>query len=121
MFIPTIGTRLTVNQPWTFDLYPEYRNHNLRHAVGIINDGASKWVRSNDQKEESVTLPTGTVLVVDRVYVRKGMSNFDSVTFNIPKKDNPELFANFPNKPSGQVRFWVKLADLDGLDFRLER
>ncbi len=57
-------------------------------------------------------LPVDTVLQMDRIYIRKGMGTFDSVTFLI--SDCPDKrFA--PKKARGFLpggcRFWVKLEE----------
>lgn len=53
-----------------------------------------------------VTWPKGTVLKIDRIYIRKGLEDFSSLTFT--------------TKPEGmkkQVRFWAKLADVNKIEF----
>ncbi len=62
-------------------------------------------------------LPPETVLSVDRIYIRKGVGDFDSVTFLI--SDCPDKrFA--PKKARGFLpggcRFWVKLDDANGME-----
>lgn len=51
------------------------------------------------------TLPDKTYLTFDRVYIRRGVSGFDSVTFRT-NKNCPE--ANFRGR-----RFWAKLDDVN--------
>lgn len=63
-------------------------------------------------------LPVGTVLSVDRIYIRKGVGEFDSITFLI--SDCPDKrFA--PKKARGFLpggcRFWVKLDQANGMDY----
>jgi hypothetical protein len=48
------------------------------------------------------TLPKGTVLELDRIYIRKGAKEFSSTTFKLRKE---------------KVRFWVKLADANRIEF----
>jgi hypothetical protein len=36
-FIPTIGTKVTLTQPWAFTLYSERRNSSLMSAVGLTD------------------------------------------------------------------------------------
>lgn len=50
-----------------------------------------------------ITLPVGTKLKVDRIYIRKGASDFSSISFfaTIDKKD---------------YRFWAKLADVNTIE-----
>jgi hypothetical protein len=50
-----------------------------------------------------VTLPKGTQLKVDRIYIRQGAEAFNSVTFRTTKQS--------PNKKYASKRFWVKLQD----------
>lgn len=68
-------------------------------------------------------LPKGTVLTIDRIYIRKGdadMKNFDSVSFRInvdPK--NPKTFGGDQAKfiiPKG-IRFWAKLPEVNKIEF----
>lgn len=58
-----------------------------------------------------VSLKAGQVLTVDRIYVRKGASDFSSITFN---------YIGAP-KGSGRVRFWAKLADVNTIEFDLAK
>jgi hypothetical protein len=63
-----------------------------------------------------VTLPTGTQLKVDRIYIRKGASDYSSLTFYIQQTSLPALQ---PVKKGGKAfskgrkRFWAKLADVN--------
>jgi hypothetical protein len=54
-----------------------------------------------------VTLKAGQVLSIDRVYIRRGASDFSSITFN---------YIGAP-KGSGRVRFWAKLVDVNSIEF----
>lgn len=53
-----------------------------------------------DMIRPNITIPSGTVLYVDRIYIRKGSEDFSSITFRVEK---------FPDKKNH--RFWVKLHD----------
>lgn len=55
----------------------------------------------------SITLPAGSELVVDRIYIRQDAPSFESVTFIV--KDHPDIDV------IGQ-RFWVKLPDANTID-----
>lgn len=57
-------------------------------------------------RDSMVTLPTGTNLKVDRVYIRKGAKDFSSITF----------FMVLPEKKS--VRFWAKIPDVNTMEGR---
>lgn len=64
----------------------------------------------------NVTIPAGTVLIVDRIYIRKGLEEFNSVTFRIDDCPDDRLR---PKKRKGQfkgqARFWAKLKDVNGI------
>ena len=64
-------------------------------------------------------LPSGTVLIVDRIYIRKGSEDYNSVTFRIEDCPDKRLA---PKKAKGfmkgQARFWVKLADANRIQCR---
>lgn len=60
-----------------------------------------------------VTLPAGTELTVDRIYIRKGVSSYSSLTFHLTKTTHPVLAAK------GRRRFWVKLDQVNRMEFDL--
>jgi hypothetical protein len=84
LFIPPLGTRLKLLQDWKFNLERESRNETLFKVFGIDPargkyDAAGKY--SYNPKYESVTIPAGAELIIDRIYIRKGQTGFDSITF----------------------------------------
>ena len=101
--IPTIGTEITLEEDWRFGLFPEDRNDKLwKMIVGTDPPGwRESLVMCENGVFSPVTLPAGTVLIVDRIYLRKGGSDFDSITFRI--KECPS------NKALAKKRFWAKL------------
>jgi hypothetical protein len=56
-----------------------------------------------------VTIPAGSVLSIDRIFIRKGMDDWSSLTFYL--KEHPDHI--FKKKP----RFWAKLADCNNIEF----
>lgn len=90
LFIPALGTELTLAADWTFRLF--YENRNV--ALGKETDCTG------------VTLPTGTVLKVHRLYMRQGSKEFDSMSFS----------AKLP-KAKRKPRFWAKLEDCHRMEF----
>jgi hypothetical protein len=68
-----------------------------------------------------VTFPVGTVLAVDRIYIRKGSSDYSSITFYAKGLGESEL----KNRWSGRTtkwkaqRFWAKLQDCNNIEFEL--
>jgi hypothetical protein len=101
LFIPHLKTLLKLERDWFFELNPEYRNMSLYQVFsGQIID---RWAANAPfRKMLPVTIPKDTILSLDRIYIRNGNRQYDSVTFRIPKKmGNPPELAG--------CRFWVKL------------
>lgn len=128
IFIPEIGDEITLSKDWTFELKHESRNESLfekfygthefyDHPL-FVSGGALNY-----------TIPAGSVLKIDRVYIRKGQSDFSSVTFlwkgeSIPAHYEDEMKWDRKTRtevPTGKqfrvskkpVRFWAKLADVN--------
>jgi hypothetical protein len=122
--VPTVGQKVRVldGQEWKFHLIAESRNYStIQHfhpgAQGegyyehydlpegvTYYDFYSQNGRAPDRKKYPTTLPGGTVLTIDRIYLRKGKDEYDSITFIL-------------NKPKGvkgpMVRFWVRLDEVN--------
>ena len=79
-----------------YEVRQENRRNEISPQFKIIKDSGTE-----------VTLKVGQVLSVDRVYIRRGASDFSSITFN---------YLGTP-KGSGRVRFWAKLADVNMIEF----
>lgn len=58
-----------------------------------------------------VTLKKGTILVVDRVYIRQQMPDYDSVSFKIPKNDE-NIALGYPHN-GHPIRFFASLEDVN--------
>lgn len=104
MYIPEIGDVIKLAEPWEFNLFGEYRNASLIEHFGL----EMRTSRYGELESQLVTLPKGTELSIDRVYIRRGAKEFSSVTFN------------FRKHKGGRVRFWVKLSDVNKMVFTLE-
>lgn len=111
IFFPTIGTQIRLTAEWPFRLYGEYRNDALLAHLGYANTSASTFMKhfalphtDGHTGYDNVRLPAGTILKVDRIYIRKGAADFDSVTF----------YATYPGAPK-KLRFWAKVADINGV------
>ena len=129
LYVPACGDRVKLEVDWTFPVYLERRNVKFAQHRGLVKDGEirdSKWIwdihenptapyHERKLARRSLTLRTGTVLEIDRVYVRQtskdgahqGAENdYDSITFRVVgEKHN---------------RFWVKLADANTIECELE-
>lgn len=105
LFVPDIGTLITLEQDWQITLYAEYRNRTLFTTLNL------------PYKTTVVELPKGLVIKVDRIYIRKGLSQYSSLTFTCAK---PKTKAEKANKPHniilGGSKFWVKLHECNGLN-----
>jgi len=124
LFIPAIGDKICLTKAWTFHLHDEKRNAALwsylfpddedigtySHAyAGDWVGGA--WVRRYKYKPREITIPKGSVLTVDRLYVRKGAKDFDSISFFLTKDS--------PLKNKKVLRFWAKLNDVNKIECKL--
>lgn len=102
LFIPPLGTSFILAEDWTFPLHNEYRNYSLFEYLYYydykLDEGGALILE--------VTLAKGVSLKLDRIYIRKGVGDYDSVTFvaSIP---------GYKNKP----RFWVKLKDANNIKY----
>lgn len=126
MCIPHVGSRFTLDKDWTFKLYFESRNAALLalHKIDIKSmDWYSTFVggRNNQYSEKwelkhvNCTLPAGTLLEVDRMYIRaqnkgkSGADNYDSLTFRI-------IETTFKGVGKKHPRMWAKLDDVNTME-----
>lgn len=138
LYIPSLGDKLILAKDWQFKLIEESRNETLVEHLTDTGGLAHRTVTPGigwrgDTVTYDARLPKGSVLVVDRIYIRKGAEDFDSITFlleGVKTKaktikrtavsvgaGSREEFAYDQKKPARTVRFWVKLAEANTLDF----
>jgi hypothetical protein len=133
LYIPTIGDELKLTADWTFDLYDEDRNSSLMEVLGDPRQG--KGLYSRNLTALPATIRAGAILKVDRIYIRKGQDDFDSITFfwkdmrtesRIIQEDDWRTYDNRTQKctqqkdvkiPRRPVRFWVKLPEANNIEF----
>ncbi len=118
LYVPACGDRLKLIEPWTFTLYFEHRNFAFAKEQKIILEdtpGFSRWGRSKGW--EAYTMPMGTVLECDRVYIRTFSKNassveddYDSITWKIIGENG---------KQKKNCRFWAKLSDCNQIMFEI--
>lgn len=117
LMIPRLRDELTLAEPWTFALHDEYRNDDLRVALKhktpyahlrTFDDAKFQATLAAEKGPRDATLPAGTVLSVDRIFIRNGARDYDSVTFR---------FRKHPDMPKLKARFWVKLDDANKIVF----
>ena len=119
LFIPEIGTEIRLTKGWKFPLHFEYRNESLGKCFGIKAPDVSNtfgyvykdgWNCQPEGSSTPMTLPKGTILKVDRIYICKASwggdaKKFSSVTF----------YATIPNTKGRKPRFWAKLRDVNNI------
>jgi hypothetical protein len=110
LFVPALGTRLRLTQPWDFRLYNERRNAGLMALLGDPRE------ISYDPQPSHATLPPSTELIIDRYFIKHGMGDFDSISFRI-KGVSAVVKSRYSLEKAAkrQVRFWVKLDDANTL------
>lgn len=88
-------------------------------------DDYKKWKEEADKiskKEIRVSLPAGTILAVDRIYIRKGISEFSSITFYAKGlgeviRQGSRWNRDAKPKKKKSLRFWAKLEDCNRINF----
>jgi hypothetical protein len=102
LYVPEIGDCLKLKKEWKFKLYHEYRNIKLLEHFGLSSKNEYPVL-----KYDEVTLPKGTVLKVDRIYIRKGAVKYSSISF----------LAEGIGKAKNGTRFWAKLEECNQIEF----
>ena len=76
LYIPILGEQLRLTADWKFDLYNEERNSTLMNYVGDTRE-----IIWRSPQGEPCMLPAGTILKCDRIFIRKGSEDYNSITF----------------------------------------
>ncbi|CAG9229294.1 hypothetical protein [Burkholderia vietnamiensis] len=84
-----------------------------READGSL--GSTKGCYFSGDLQHPVTIPAGALMTIDRIFIRKGAADFDSVTFWLKAKSKPVTINGRLVKKS--VRFWAKLDDVNAIEF----
>lgn len=127
LYVPACGDRIVLSAGWTFPLVLEHRNMRFAKAAGLLPAGERGWDVYEGERyrsrlaEREVTLPAGTVLECDRVYIRqfnrsrvREDEDYDSITWRALRPEGRRRRGE-PAPPHG--RFWVKLSRCNGLEF----
>lgn len=104
--IPSTKDIIQLTQAWDFKVKKEYRNNSMFSEFMLNN---FSYTGENKGGSHNMRLPVGTVLIVDRIYIRNGAKAFDSVTFRIKRIPGYTL----PETP----RFWVSLKAANKIEF----
>ena len=103
LYVPELGDQIKLTSDWSFKLISEHRNTTLIDYFF----GESYWKKNalHGDKLLDATLPKDTILTIDRVYIRKGATDYSSITFR----------TDLLNKKS--IRFFAKLDDCNKIEF----
>ncbi len=115
LYIPVVGDTLVLAKDWQLDMLNEYRNEKfLAMATGkseteLNEERWAMWPKTKSPVFYPITIPKGTKLRVERVYIRAGSSSeFNSLTFSTPLlKVNKRV-----------LRFWAKLDDVHQAEWK---
>lgn len=126
--IPTIGTNIRLINDWQFQVCGEHRNISLLEAL----KAPPRWQPTDPQYSRwwgrgyevldryDLTLQAGTVLMIDRLYVRKGNSGMDSMTFTVVDSPDKRIVTKKKGGPlSRKPRFWVSMEDANKIEFEV--
>lgn len=121
IYVPDIGSIVECAEPWTFVLYNEGRNDAMIEATGLKPKVTRSYWDHYGKPLGTVTLPAGTKLRVDRVFIRQGMSEFSSLTFVIQETNDDRFYQldKKGNRKLRKTRFWAKLADVNAGNWNL--
>ena len=138
LYIPQLSDKLKLTTPWTFTLHWEARNRTLVEACLMPYLTKNKKPAKNSDlwymeglkykgtsikaTNEEITLPAGSILSVDRIYIRQGVKDFNSVTFRLIKSSASTIIIGDGsvlaiNPKVRSIRFWAKLADANRIEF----
>jgi hypothetical protein len=97
------------NIPYRSDMTKDGRTQFKLDLYNLWMDNPTEWIA--EEKLDAICLPVGTVLKVDRIYIRKGkdMSNYSSISF----------YAQLPGDKS-KIRFFAKLDDVNTIECELK-
>lgn len=122
LMIPDIGTIIKLSEPWKFRLQVESRNWKLLQELQLVK-GDDCWTANVRGKIFEIEIPGGSILKVDRIYIRKGGDDYrdlSSITFILEKGSNVIHEGNtITIKKSG--RFWAKLSDVNDIVCRVDK
>ena len=131
MCVPSVGDKIRLTEDWEFPLHFEYRNESLINRLQ-----PNRHVSYSDTGSIIAILEAGTVLRIDRIYIRKGKSEWDSITFVVSEAPNDKDRAKVQKARARRwvgadevktvpddiqkfkgARFWAKLDDVNEIQF----
>jgi hypothetical protein len=110
LYVPDIGDTLKLAKDWKFYLQQEHRQHLDLEQFGTgksVSKDSIQFYRDQENFNE-VIIPKGSVIKVDRVYIRKGASGFSSISFILIETGGKKIKAQ---------RFWAHLRECNKIEF----
>lgn len=132
LFIPDIGEELKLADDWRFATKAEDRNATLFDAYEVPPQARFHPLAANARYDwhrdgldhykpktcDGFVMPKGTILKVDRVYIRKGNEDFSSITFIVVDSPDKRVITKKKGGTSPKsVRFWVPLEETRNIEF----
>jgi hypothetical protein len=83
-------------------------------------------VNKNGKELLVVTIPAGTILKIDRIYIRKGVKDYSSLTFFAKNLGTTEVinarrsYRGSTKTKKTALRFWAKLNECNKIKFKTE-
>lgn len=112
-FVPEIGTSLRLEEDWAFRLYCEHRNSGLYEQLPKLYKDGNPWNwRRRSLERGDVVMKAGAILTVSRIYIRVGVKEYSSLTFNV-KKGAVVVTNQGETTLKKGARFWAKLKDVN--------
>lgn len=103
---------------WSSVHEPEFLNVERKYWEDPADEKLHEETRDKLWEESrnphvSFVLPAGSLLSIDRIYIRKGVKEFSSLTFYLKETTWKPL----AKKKKGATRFWAKLQDVNNVEF----
>ena len=129
LYVPEIGDELKLATDWRFKTVAEYRNSVLFDVFDVPEEARHPKFEADDPYgrddfnrwkylDVEFLLPAGTVLKLDRVYIRKGAGDYSSLTFYIIDSPDKRVVTKKKGGTAPKaVRFWVNLPETRNIEF----
>lgn len=120
LMVPEIGTQLLLSQDWKFRLYQETRNSSVISLFNLFEGRIRSPFHEPTPEPEKVKILGGSILVVDRIYVRQQLKGYSSLSFFL----QPQGRLQYKNRiaiVSKRMRFWAKLEDVNQITASVNR
>lgn len=116
LFVPDINTKLRLVLPWNFSIHREHRNEKFLQFV-LQDPNFHGWSYRREAgavNQWQIQMDAGSIIIVDRVYIRKGkgFEDFSSLTFRL-QKGSTLVYNGVMMTAKGNHRFWAKLRDVN--------